>query len=318
MDGKTTPPEDGPATPPEPDPLANLPDSISLGSPNDGTLEHAARLPDQARGLLRNPKSPNPDGQYGTREMVALLVRAARAVETDFPGSVLVVNDLSLAGGGPIYHHGSHQNGRDADVLFFYRHRDSEEVFPSKGIPVEPDGTGWDYGDLTDAADDIPVRLDVARTWRFAQALVEDPAVHVQRIFIVEHVRSMLLEEAQRMNAPGAAIERFAAITCQPSVPHDDHFHVRIFCASDDIAAGCEDANPIYPWHRDELATSGHEPVVAPYRRKAKSKKKARHLTVTAKEAEKSAGPMHEDVRAFLARRRTWMATPHPGRPYCR
>jgi hypothetical protein len=103
------------------------------------------------------------------------------------------------------------------------------------GVPIEPDGRGWDFHDLVDPADDQRVRIDVPRTWRFVRALLEDDEAAVQRIFVVEHVRTMLLEHAERVRAPRAVRARFEDVTCQPGYPHDDHLHVRFFCSAEDV-----------------------------------------------------------------------------------
>ena len=266
-------------------------------------------MPDRTPGLRFNPRR-SPDARYGTREMVAALIRAAAVVERELPGSELWVNDLGYREGGPIVRHGSHQAGRDVDVLFYLLDEEGEPMEPV-GAPLDPRGRGTDYKDLADPTDDVPVRIDLPRTWRFVQALVEDEEAQLGRIFLVEHLRAMLLEEAARQQAPEASVERFGHLSCQPGSPHDDHFHFRFFCAPDDIAAGCHDTAPIYPWHRDRLEALGAEAVRA-------GPQRVRAPTVSASEARAAAGPMHRSVRAFLDRRAVWAERPHPGRRYCR
>lgn len=285
--------------------------STSLGGPNDGRLEGGVPLPFLAPGLESNPRRPNPTAYWGTLEMVRALVRAAAVVDRDLPGSILHVNDLGFREGGAIPHHGSHRAGRDVDILFYALDMGGDVRRPI-GVPIEPDGHGTDFGDLLDPADDVDLRLDVPRTWRLVQALVEDEDALVQRIFLVEHVRSMLLAHAEAIGAPRAAIDRFAEVTCQPGVPHDDHLHVRFFCSAEDLAAGCADSVPMYPWRRRQLRAAGLEPVMAEPRAREPAD------TTSAAEAEAAAPPMHEAVRAFLDRRQVWSVRPHPGRPYCR
>jgi penicillin-insensitive murein DD-endopeptidase len=194
----------------------------------------------------------------------------------------------------------------------------SGEVRRPLGVPIEPDGHGTDFGDLLDPADDIDMRLDVPRTWRLVQALVEDQDALVQRIFLVEHVRATLLAHAEATHAPRAAIDRFAEVTCQPGVPHDDHLHVRFFCSPEDLGLGCEDSPPIYPWRNRALAALGVNEVLAsayttPVERRAKKQR-----TSSPAQARKRAGQMHPRVTAFLDAREAWLPRPHPGRPYCR
>ena len=310
-----------PAAPAAPDPIAELlalggERSTSLGAPGNGSVLGAVALPVTGPGFLHNPKRPA-DARYGTVELVQSIVRAAAVVERELPGSGLVVNDIGLPRGGKIAQHGSHQSGRDADILFYVLDRE-RNPWPSVGVPIEPDGTGYDYKDLSVLEDDVLVRLDAPRTWRFVQALIEDPVAQVQRIFVVEHVRAMLLAAAERAHAPQAARDRFAALTCQPSTPHDDHMHVRWFCTPEDTKAGCYDKPPIYPWHRDALAALGLAPVLEPAGNRKERMAEVEERTTSRAEARAKAGPMHKEVRRFLARREAWAKQPHPGREFCK
>lgn len=305
----------------EPDPLtAPASRSTSIGSCTAGRLEGGIPLPLAGPGLLFSP-AKDPGSRFGTVELVGGLVRAARAVDRASPGAVLTVSDLSREAGGEIPRHASHRSGRDVDVLFYLRRESGEPFVPSKMIPLDPEGRGTDYGDLADPADDVPVVLDAARTWSFVAALLADEAVAVQRIFVVEHLRSRLLDEARRVEAPAEVIERFAEITCQPGFPHDDHMHVRVFCSAEDVAAGCADGAPIYPWRKQALAAAGVEPAVGgsedeegPRKKGPKPKPDIKSIA----QARAEAGPMHEDVVAFLDRRQAWVKRPHPGRRWCR
>jgi len=182
---------------------------------------------------------------------------------------------------------------------------------PSKGVPLDTAGRGWDFRDLVDPSDDVRVKLDVPRTWLFLQALTEDEAAAMQRVYVAEHVRTLLVGHAAKIRAPRAARERVEMVTCQPGTPHDDHLHIRFYCTAEDIAAGCRDTAPIYPWHRAELRVAGVEPVLA------RPEPRKRSTTTSAEEARAKAGPMHFKVKAFLDLRETWSKTPHPGRPYC-
>jgi penicillin-insensitive murein DD-endopeptidase len=285
--------------------------STSIGAPHAGRVEGAVALPDLGPGFLSNPRRPNETGRYGTVEMVQALMRAAAVVEREMPGSAVKINDLGFEAGGPIPHHGSHQAGRDVDVLFYLLDAEGRPR-EGKGVPIEPDGTGHDYADLAIAADDLPVRIDVPRTWRFLQALVEDERALVQRVFVVEHVRAMLLAHARAIGAPAAAVQRVDDATCQPGAPHDDHLHIRFFCTAEDIGAGCEDTFPMYGWRRDALAAEGVRPLMAGAR--AREPEERRRTTTPRPEPP----VMHADVVEFLARRERWAHKPHPGRRYCR
>lgn len=292
--------------------LALGPDaSASIGGPNDGSVENAVPFPLEGPGFRFNPRR-RPEARFGTVEMVQALVRAAMAVHAELPGSELVVNDLGHAGGGPIPQHDSHQSGRDVDVLFYLLDAAGRPI-PSVGAPLDPEGEGVDFRDLAVAADDVPVRLDVPRTFRFVRALLENDGATVQRIFVAEHLRALLLEHARAISAPAAVVSRFEDVTCQPGSPHDDHLHVRFFCAPDDIRGGCQDESPIYPWQRSALRAAGVAPVAARPR-----EGRPRAPTTSPEAARERAGVLHPLVVAWLERREAWLRAPHPGRRYCR
>ncbi len=289
--------------------------STSIGLPADGRLEGGVAFPRRAPGVRLNPRRLNPGGHYATVETIQAIVRAADVVQRELPsppGCELTVNDLGFAEGGPIPHHGSHQAGRDLDVLFYLLDRGGDPR-PAKGVPLNTRGRGTDFNDLSDPSDDVPVRLDVPRTWRFLQALAEDEDSMVQRVFVAEHLRTLMVKHAKRVRAPRSARKLVEDITCQPSTPHDDHLHIRFFCSPEDLGLGCQDMPPLYPWHRKRLASLGVEPAIGrPRRRRRKSRR------VSVAEARAKAGRMHWKVTAFLELRKTWSEQPHPGRPFCR
>ncbi|RLB60758.1 MAG: hypothetical protein DRI90_12940, partial [Deltaproteobacteria bacterium] len=270
-------------------------------------------LPLNGKGYVFNPLR-DPQRRHGTVELLQVLIRAAAAVDELLPGNRLTINDISLPGGGTISGHASHRNGRDVDTQFYLiDHRG--RPFPGKAIPIEPDGTGVDYQDLSIGDDDLPVKLDVPRTWAFVAALLSDSAAHINRIYVVEHVRTLLIAHAERITAPAAVIRRFGHVACQPKFPHDDHFHIRFYCAPDDIAAGCEDTFPIYPWHQAHLAARGQTVTLA--RGRTKPRPKLTSVAAARKRALKKYGQLHPEVSDFLERRKAWVDKPHPGRPYC-
>ncbi len=284
--------------------------STSLRNPNDGALEGGVPLPLRASGLVFNP-TRDPTHRHGTVEVVQALVRAAGIVAEELGGQPVFVNDLSLPRGGPIPRHSSHQSGRDVDVFFYLLDEAGTPATPV-GAFLDPTGHGVDFKNLQDGSDDVALRLDVPRTWRFVQGLIEDQEAHLQRIFVAEHLRALLLAHAKTTGASPSTVQRFSEMTCQPSYPHDDHFHFRFFCTAEDIAHGCRDGEPIYPWRQHELAAVGVKP-----KRLLKRRPSAEADIVTHEEARAAAGPLHEEVERWLERRKAWLKQPHPGREFC-
>ena len=165
--------------------------------------------------------------------MVGALHRASEWVNERLSGSPpLGVGDLSRARGGPISPYSrSHQSGRDSDLAFYQ--------LDMKGHPVPADdlvrfnGQGHSRG-----GDRV---FDVRRNWLLVQALLEDPAIDIEWIFISEPLRKTLLAEADREGASVALSVRAARILHQPSdaPAHDDHLHLRLRCTSEEVSAGC-------------------------------------------------------------------------------
>lgn len=292
--------------------------STSIGSPGAGEVKGAVALPKEGPGFRHNDRRPH-EARFGTVELVQGLIKAAAAAPAE---DVVVINDLGLEHGGPIRQHGSHQSGRDVDVLFFSLDPKGKPV-PAVGVPIDPKGRGIDFKDLAVRSDDVELRFDAKRTWRFVAKLIEATGDDVQRIFIVEHVRTMLLAEAERVKAPKKIKERFELVTCQPETPHDDHMHIRLFCSADDIAAGCVDGSPMMPFRRQALKKLGVTPVLETYamRHEKKRREGVDDRTTSMEEArvkiEKS-GPMHARVRRFLDEREAWAVKPAVGRQFCK
>jgi penicillin-insensitive murein endopeptidase len=263
-----------------------------------------------APGLRFSPKK-DPKTRFGTVEVVRGLVGAGSRVEEALGGLPILINELSYAEGGPIPHHRSHQSGRDVDVLFYQIGPDGEPI-ESVGAFFDPSGKGVDFRDLSDPSDDVTLYLDIPRNWLFLRSLIEDEDAHLQQIFVAEHLRALLLDYARREGEPATTVERFAEMSCQPSYPHDDHFHFRFFCAPDDIVDGCLDSPPMYPWHLEKLEAARVRP-----RPLAPNRDEARARIVTHEEAREAAGPMDAEVERWLERRKQWLEQPHPGRAYC-
>lgn len=252
------------------------PDAVSLGNPNDGKLVNGLRLPDRGTGFFSNPHGVNSDAKYGTEELVGSIVKAAADVERWAPGATLVIHDLGFREGGKIPHHQSHQAGRDVDLLF-YMHDKAGKIFRPRAVRFDAHGKGvYDGRTPDDPSDDIPVTFDTKRNWILLRSFIENPDAHVQRVFVSEGIRTLLMDHAREAGDPAWIIERAGEAMCEPRVPHDDHYHLRLFCTAEDYQRGCRDAWPIYPWRRTELAGVGLDDVETAIRRPLKRRRRYR------------------------------------------
>lgn len=202
--------------------------SAALGYANGGRLEHAAELrTDQALRHL-----PGRSLHYGTDELVGLLRRASHRVFHDHRVR-MTVGDLSALHGGPVGHHASHQNGRDVDVAFFVVDGHGRSVTLTDYQSFDGQGQiingprGW--------------RFDTARNWAMVAALLDDPHVRVEHMFVSTALRALLLGHGRAIRSRPALMDRAALVLHQPvgALPHRNHFHVRIGCPNGD--AGCID-----------------------------------------------------------------------------
>lgn len=210
--------------------------SLSSGGSNRGGLVNAVELPLRGDGY-RVPAPWNTRGlNWGTDELVGIIVRAGRRLQTEIPGATLYVADLSPRTGGASSWHRSHQSGRDADLHFFALGPDGKPA-PAPTVMAPYDATGIGAGGRV---------FDVDRNWLLVRALLEDPVSQVQFLFIYEPLKQKLLEHAAAIGEPDDLRERAAAVMQQPgdSLPHDDHLHVRIYCSAEDRSLGCRDRGP--------------------------------------------------------------------------
>jgi len=246
--------------------------SVSVGANSFGILRRGNQLHYQGEGYIIPERWKLRRRNYGTEELVELLIRAARHVNRVVPRSVLGVADLSPLGGGSTPEHRSHQNGRDVDLLYYATDLDGNPLPPvemfyydskGKSLPLTAPSLGKpsatfnnspiDAGPNTsiDAspknyAEHPPRLFDVKRNWAFIRAIVLDPRVPVQWIFVGRPLTDLMINYARRAGEPVYIIERALALVHQPSdsASHMDHIHLRIFCSPSDRQYGCKDIGP--------------------------------------------------------------------------
>jgi penicillin-insensitive murein endopeptidase len=222
----------------------------SIGTTSTGFLTEGVPIANagETRWLRDNER------HYGIPRFVRAVERAARAVTSERPGSVLVTGDISARRGGRISHHLSHASGRDADLLLYLQTLEGVPVALSPGfLSFDADGLAWDrfHGRF--------VRFDVAREWLLVKTLLEDDEARVQWIFISEVLKAIVVEWA-RANGDSAetaeTIRRAQDVMHQPhpGEPHDDHIHVRTGCTAEDVADGCQQTGPERDWWKDPAA----------------------------------------------------------------
>lgn len=217
--------------------------SLSLGRPWKGSQIGAVSVCAWDGGLF-HVYSCQRGLQWGTRPLVELLLNVGESLQQRYPRLKLVVGNLSRRNGGEIPYSVSHQAGRDADLGFVLFDRRGKQFFP---LPLprirehgERHGTGFAAGKT--------LRFDVERNWYVARALVMDP--RVQWVFVADFLKQEMLEWARDHGEDPSVLIRAEFLLHQPgtSSPHDDHFHVRLFCDELSRFSGCLDVAPGYSW----------------------------------------------------------------------
>ena len=194
----------------------------SVGSPTEGHLVGGSHL-EPAPYLRILPAYSSEDARWGLGSLVAMIDHSAHAVHRQFPDAVLSVGHLSLRGGGDIDRHASHESGRDADLSFYIRGQTNHPLYSDHMVAFRGDGTAPSWPGAF---------FDDAKNWALVSAILQQPSVHVTYIFVAAPLRARLLAYAAKVGAPLAIRNLAAELLVQPhgSLPHDDHFHVRIGC----------------------------------------------------------------------------------------
>ncbi len=217
-------------------------DSISVGTPMQGSLMRGEVLPRKGAGYFLTKETQRRRARFGVSELVALVKEAAFKVQRKMKGAVLKVADLSSRRGGRIDHHGSHQNGRDVDLIFYLIDEHEKRVENEDFIPIDANGYSTDPP--------MKYRFDTAKNWALIAALINSKKAVVQWIFVSDGIKKQLLAYAEAQGASKRTIQKARQILRQPGrKTHADHFHVRIYCPRND-RPDCRDTGPRWAWTR--------------------------------------------------------------------
>lgn len=174
---------------------------------------------------------------YVRPELKALLIDASEKIQSSHPGTVVAYLDANFPfwNGFRLIPHLSHNDGRKADLAFFFQDENGRylarkalngiayggSVVPLQGETDQPAACAqkgyWQYNLLTDW---LPQRkdrsLDASRTQALIRLLARDP--RVGKLFLEPHLKT-------RLGLAGYAKIRYHG--CQ-AVRHDDHLHVQL------------------------------------------------------------------------------------------
>jgi penicillin-insensitive murein DD-endopeptidase len=213
----------------------------SIGYPHNGVLRDPVLLPAKGEGYVWL----RPEGRhYGTQEMVSFLDHSTQRAKISPDVLPFRIGDIAQKTGGKVSGHHSHRTGRDVDILFAYTTPGGAPVDSPGFVKVHADGLAY----VPSARGLTFLRFDVPRNWALVKAMLQSPDAQVQWIFVYRPVESLLIEYARALGEPNELVWRAENVMHQPgdSLPHDDHFHVRIACTDNDL--GCLGGGPRWPW----------------------------------------------------------------------
>lgn len=217
--------------------------TFSIGDTRDGWLVHGQGIKQPSLKLRQLPVQLERGLAYGTPELVRLLEDTADEMQKRYPATVMYLGNLSAVDGGDIPYSISHNSGRDGDIAFYLKDADGKQPRTRDLLKI----------DRRLRAQDGAYVFDVEKNAALVERLLMHPDIHVQFIFVARHLRSALYQALISKGADAEVLSRFEQ-SVQNQSAHDDHFHVRVYCAREDICAGCVDRSVIHPYQEDPLS----------------------------------------------------------------
>lgn len=182
--------------------------AVGVGTPNEGRLLNGVKIPEGEGYRLRMAKS-----SYGTTWAVTRLIAALARFEDVSPyARDLELGSMSVARGGEVGHHKSHQTGRDIDIR----------------LPRREDVPRWWQLKLS--------RVDWVAVWHLVRALAQEEA---RVIFLDYQAQKRLYKTAKALGATEEELATFmqyprgrgasrGLVRHEPG--HEQHLHVRWGC----------------------------------------------------------------------------------------
>ena len=223
------------------------------------------RLPVRGRGYRVGTTWRERNNLYGAEELVVAVQRASAKIHFRWRRAQLGVGDLSPISGGRSPWHASHQSGRDIDLIFYSRDEEGKLLAPPDLEMIHYDRRGRAFKPryVRSIAEENweKRRFDEERNWYLVEALLLDPDIRIQWIFVSYGLKARLLRWARQHDRPEWMIEYARLVLQQPgrSARHDDHFHVRIYCSRRDRLYGCEDSGVIWKHEKKTFKYLGYE-----------------------------------------------------------
>jgi penicillin-insensitive murein endopeptidase len=209
-------------------PTANAGQSESIGAYTHGCISGAAVLPLEGTGYQVMRLSRH--RYYGHSDLIGFIEKLGQFAATEKLGSLLI-GDLGQPRGGPtLSGHRSHQTGLDVDVWFLL----SEEA--AKRELTENERETWGAPSFVNMKNDTVNNRWTEAHERILEAAAQQP--DVDRIFVNPSIKQALCDNYHEVAGTAQWLRKI-----RPWRRHDDHFHVRLKCPSDN--KHCEGQEPL-------------------------------------------------------------------------
>ena len=190
------------------------PTEQSLGFYSDGSLLHAANLGLEAEGFVKLFQPRNRG--WLNDSLKAVLLNTAQEIHRRYPNAErLQAGDIAAEKGGDLSGHASHQNGLDADLVYY--RMDHREM----GTQTTQ---GFDETFVTN--DKVTRNFDAERNWEFLKLLAA--GTKLNRIFMDPAIKRTLCLRAAALGKSQTHAEVLRHLS--PYDNHANHMHVRIHC----------------------------------------------------------------------------------------
>lgn len=200
-----------------------------VGSYGRGKLHRASSLRAEGPGYVEI--SYDEDRQHGALRMIDLLEQSAATIARLHPeGERLQIGDISNLAGGRLSGHLSHQNGLDADLIFYRRnHREQRSL--ENGA----------FGESFVENGRVTENFDLERNWMLMKLFVSSGRVN--RIFLDQAIKKAYCEKARKSGQLGDKLTRETLHRLRHEPAHDDHLHLRLNCPKNSLK--CRKQKPL-------------------------------------------------------------------------
>jgi penicillin-insensitive murein endopeptidase len=237
---------------------------VSTGTTSRGRMRRPAKLPLSGPGFVVPQRWSERGFQYGVEELVAAIQRAAKKVSGRAKKGLLGVADLGPQRGGKSMWHGSHQSGRDVDLHFYSVDAKGHPLDAPHNDMIRYDADGKPYvrrGATYNELEWERRRFDTARNWQLVEALLTDPESACSGSSSPRASRTACSSTRPASSKPAwlHRVRRTVMYNPADAPPHDDHFHVRIYCSRADRFHGCVDRGPVWQHEKKRYKYDGPE-----------------------------------------------------------